>query len=378
MRNNIYRPTLAKISSEAVKNNILNIRKLVGKEKYLCCMVKANAYGHDYRLISKVCQDEKIDSLGVVSVEEAIFIREGNINLPILVFGAFDLETLQVMKDLRITPVVSDELQWKILKKFNDKELAFHFEFNTGMNRSGFRVEDANDLLEDWKPTELKLEGVCSHFLDGEDFLSDHGYSKIQINKFSNVKKLFASTGCIFHSYKSFPSIIAGETGNAAEIDGLRLGISLYGISPLKYHSNILLEPVLKLVSKITSARIVKSGEVVSYGATWKAKKDSIVGTVPIGYGDGYHRSNSNKAHMLFRGQKVPQIGTICMDYTMVDLSEVIDEKEIFDIINNEEVVIIGQQGEEEISAKSIAAWTNTIPYEVLTSISSRIPRILS
>lgn len=372
MSGSIYRPTIARVKTAALSHNIKVLRNLIGENNFFCCMVKANAYGHGVRVVASICQHEKVDALGVVSIEEAIELRTLGIVIPVLLFGSFTKEHLALLKQYEIYPVVNN---WNQLEVLQNSDFRIHIEFNTGMNRLGFSTREAQKVASFVSSTALKLIGVCTHFLNGEDIASDQGFSSRQISLFSEVKKAFKNSNCIFHSYNSFAAISAASSGKKNAIDGARTGISLYGVGNPECSENPPLQPVLEIASKLVDVQCVKKNEVVSYGGTWQAKRDSLVGVVPIGYADGYHRLCSNKGYMLFRGKKVPQIGTICMDYTMVDLTEVIDTTEISAIINTEEIVILGQQGEEEISANMMASWCNTISYEVLTSIGERIPR---
>lgn len=387
-----YRPTVAEVDLRRIRANFKRLRAWLEPGAFICPMVKANAYGHGDREVARVLRQESCPYLGVGLIEEGLRLRNSGDIGAILMFGLFDRLGAEAMIAASLTPVLGDWDQAEALAlvlsrmkrpSAGEMPLPVHLKFNTGMNRLGFRVEDATRLRQ-WidRHPGLRVEGVCTHLLHGEDAGLTAGRSFAQLEGLARALEAFADLNCHAHALNS--SGMAGiwwrsrkEPGTrpfAFRTLGGRPGIGLYGVRPGTVHAmEFDLEPVLSWRSRLVMVRDVRSGETVSYSGTWKARRASRIGIVPVGYADGYVRLLSNRASVLCRGRRAPVIGTVCMDYFMIDLTDV--EAAAGTVAPGDEVVLIGEQGDERIEAVELAGLVGTIPYEILTNISQRVPR---
>jgi alanine racemase len=386
-----YRATVAKIDLDALRHNVRQLRKLqLNPDQFFCPMVKADAYGHGDIQVSKALLSEGITHLGVATLEEGLNLRaQLGPGFGILVFAPSRDQGARAAIEGEVTPVFS---QWSDIEAF-EKNLyqkagfKVHVKFNSGMNRLGFSLDEAEKLARYFRDNDrFVVEGVCTHLADGEDAHSEKARTAQQLQKFFMAARSFRGSEknnpVHFHALNSAALIGAhcGRQKNHLEF-GARPGISLYGIKPQLTNptgeitnawQQVELKPVLSLVTEIIHLQKIKSGESVSYGGRWTSSRDSVVAVVPIGYADGLSRQLSNKGRMLIRGEEVPIVGTVCMDYTMVDVTSFGDSSEII----GENVTVIGQQGARVRTADQLAELVGTNPYEILTSISRRVPRV--
>ena len=311
-------------------------------------------------------------------------MRHSGINSEILVFRGFDKNGAQKILDLQLTPVVSTWQQIESLELLADEPIKVHVKFNTGMNRLGFNTDEHEKLKKYFKNSKkLKLSALLSHFHSGEDAYSNKGYSFQQTQDLARLVEYFSDMDLQFHMLNSagIANLARVRRENAVNHFledkqwGFRPGLSLYGYDPLKSQSCLELKPVMTLKSVVNNIRIVKAGESVSYGAQWVAQQDSLVAVVPIGYADGVHRLLSNRGKALFAEKEVPIIGRICMDFLMLDLTSAITPDQI-DKYDEEEVILFGyDQSGHLLSAEIAALASETISWEVLTSVGERVPR---
>lgn len=366
-----FRPTIADISLKNLIHNYKLICKTLPKKTFVCPMIKANAYGHGDVEVARALTKAGAKRFGVCLVEEGVALREAKIKSEILTFDIFDKQGAQAIVDYRLTPVISSWDQLAALEGVKIKTpVNIHLKFNTGMNRLGFDLIDAKHLSGHlYKHKKLIISGICSHLAVGEDAGVPGGVTEDQLQKLNSLRYIFLDQE--FHALNS--SAIFG-LGTNAEGLGARPGLSLYGIKP-ETRSGISaeLKPVMSISSQLILVRGVKRGEKVSYGGRWEALKDSIIGVVPMGYEDGYFRLLSNKAYMIVDDVFCPVVGTVCMDYTMIDISSVASSKKIG---AGHKVTILGREKNSEVSALDISKWVNTIPYEVLTSVGDRVRRV--
>lgn len=362
----MFRPTRARIDLERIKSNCQNLRSVV-PTGFFCPMVKANAYGHGDVEVAKAVIAAGVQQVGVVMVEEAIGLRQGGIRADILCFSRLTKESASTCVEQQITPVVSSWDDLEILKALS-RPLPFHLKLDTGMHRMGFDIKEVNQLREFITQPKLKCEGVCTHLSHGQDAANPGGRSQAQISKFLSAFREFGIPTMVPHVLNS--DALLAMAAAKLDCDGLgaRPGLALYGL----YQSPIV-KPALTLTTRLDLVRRVPKGESVSYGGRWTASKEAWIGIVPLGYGDGYPRALSNKSQMLFRGKRVPVVGTICMDYSLLDLTTAIEEGEPKP---GEEIVAIGEQKQATISVIELAEIIGTIPYEIVTGLSARIPRI--
>jgi alanine racemase len=334
--------------------------------------VKANAYGHGAREVAKTLANGGSDAFGVATLEEGIELRKEGVKSPILVLAGFYPDQFDQFFQNNLTPVICEPEglhKLEALARQRNVSLKFHLKVDTGMGRIGFlplEIDSWTPLLEKLKA--LKLEGVFSHFSHAEDVGGDYTQSQLEI--FRGVIKRLHEVGydpSLIHLANSAAVI----TLPAAHFTMVRPGLMLYGIYPSpKMATQITLKPVLSWKTRILQLKKVPKGSSISYGQTFVTKRESLIATLPVGYADGYHRLLSNRGAMLVRGKRAPIVGRICMDLTMIDVTD------IREVQQEDEVVLLGRQGAETISADEMALWADTISYEILTSISARVPRI--
>ncbi len=381
----MHRQSFAEINLSHLKHNTNLVYKAANSPGFFCPMIKANAYGHGDFEVAKTLLDTKVGHLGVALVEEALSLREKEICGSILVFGGFGSRSCNDIISYDLTPVISDfaELEYLREKLLRSQKIKIHIKFNTGMSRLGFdplkaalirQFLDANRNIE--------LEGVCTHLLSGEDAGSESGISEQQFQKLFAADAKFHGISHFIHALNSSAIFnLFLRTKNAkiksaawpSEL-GARPGIAIYGGEVLTQEQGKLdLRPVMSLKSKLTMLQAIRKDEVVSYGGHWRAAKDTLVGVVPVGYADGYFRNLTNVGEVLCHGALLPVIGTVCMDYFMIDLTPIVSQTRIQ---VGDEVVLIGKQKDKQILASDLARKVGTISYEVLTRISERVPRI--
>jgi len=365
------RPTHCAIDHAALCWNLQQIRAKVGARVRILSMVKANAYGHGAAAAAKTLLAAGGDELGVATVDEGIELRQSGIGAPILVVAGVYADQLEQFFAHSLTPVIYDlssltELEAAVKKR--GTTLNVHLKIDTGMGRLGLRASE----IESWLPQlnalrAIKIDGVFSHFSTAESV--DGDYTRNQLETFTGVVTRLRATGmtALFH----FANSAATITQPAAYFDMVRPGIMLYGAYPSPAMAQqIALKPVLSWLTKIIQLKKVPAGTSISYGQTFITKRESLIATLPVGYADGYLRVLSNRAEALVRGQRAPVAGRVCMDLTMLDVTD------IREVQQGDEVVLLGRQDRAEISADEMAVWANTISYEIFTSIGARVPRI--
>jgi alanine racemase len=367
------RPTWAEIDLSAIESNFFALKSLLPENSFFCPMVKADGYGHGAIEVTKRLEKCGAKFVGVSLVEEGINLKQSGCKIEVLVFGTYyDVQSAEACVKWGLTPVVSSFPQLEALESVGT-EIKVHLKFDTGMSRLGFSPSDAKKVRDSVEKLNWTIEGVCTHFSKGDDAGTAEGFSTKQIKLFEDVLKVFHGKKFYTHALNS-SGIGAFYLQKIPLEYGGRPGIALYGPQPIPGRTNVPLKNVLTLKSKIVTSRTLRAGEAVSYNATWIAKRDSLIGILPIGYADGIPRYISNSFSVLCKGQFVPIVGIVCMDYLMLDLTDIKDQLESLGV--GEEVVLIGRQGSNEITALEWAKILGTISYEILTRISSRVPRI--
>jgi alanine racemase len=366
------RPTVCRIDPDALRWNFRQIKNKIGSRVKILAMVKANAYGHGAPFVAKTLADEGSDAFGVATVEEGIELRRAGISQPIIVVaGSYPEQAGQFLEN-RLTPVLHDTQalkRFEALVKNRRETLNLHLEIDTGMGRTGLIAADFERWLPELKKLKaLKLEGVFSHFSDAES--SNEEFTENQLRIFLSIIERLRNAGIsppLLHMAKSAALI----TVPSSHLTMVRPGLALYGLYPSPDLSvEIALKPVLGWHTRILQLKQVPKGFSLGYGRTFVTARESLIATLPVGYADGYHRLLSNRAVVLVRGARVPVVGRVSMDLTMVDVTD------IAGVQPGDEVVLLGRQGDQEITADEMAGWTNTISYEILTSIGARVPRI--
>lgn len=376
----MVRNTFAEIDLGAIADNFNSMRHLLGTASFICPMVKANAYGHGDLEVAKTLEQQKVKYLGVGLLEEGIRLRTAGIECQVLNFGVFGRTAVPELEHFRLTPVLSTWEQVEALETCLEHPMRVHLKFDTGMHRLGFPLEEANKLVQHLEQSQkLQLVGLCTHMQSGQDLGEVSGRSDEQIKKFLAVSSLFAKWKPLTHALNSAATLNAfafAAKGSSKYLGlGSRPGLSLYGLRSTNQFPELNLRPALSLRTEVVRWVKVPAGEGVSYDGIWSSPRPSIVGVLPIGYADGYTRFLSNRGEVLFRGQKLPVVGRVCMDYIMFDATSVF-EHSTAPPSSSEEVVLIGEQLGQSITADDWANKAQTISYEVLTQISARVPRL--
>ncbi|MBI4654166.1 MAG: alanine racemase [Nitrospirae bacterium] len=357
--------TRAEIDLVALSHNLTVVKKKTKNKPSILAVVKANAYGHGAVEVARHLLREGVAMFAVAFTTEAIELREAGIIAPILVF--FDRDNIDSYIKYNLTPTVFDlktaeRLSVKAHK--HNRKIAIHIKIDTGMGRVGFSVKDGfQSIIKISQMRNIELEGIMSHFADAE--LQDREFALRQLKDFTQLIASLKKKNIdfkFFHISNSAAISLFPE----AHLNMVRPGIMLYGYGPARES----LKPVMSLKSKIILTKTVPSGTPIGYGMTFITRRKSTIATVPVGYADGYNRKLSNCGEVLINGNRTHVVGMVCMDTIMVDITEIGNAKV------GDEVVLIGSQGGERITAQDIADRIGTIPYEILTSIGQRVRRV--
>ena len=364
------RPSYVEIDLASLSKNYQIFAKSELGRLFFCPMVKANAYGHGDVQVVQHLESLGCPRFGVGLVEEGIRLRtKANSKAEVFVFGFTGDEAVRELLHHCLTPVVSDFAQLESLQKQSTNSTVIHLKINTGMNRLGFVAKDIQKLLQMLKDSKkLKVVGVGTHLMSAEDLASPQGHSREQLVEFQQLLKEISSLGFSqVHAYNSSGAAQSMQLGDFQKqyAYGLRIGLGLYGLLACDGTLQSQLSPVMSLKSKIVAIQQVKKNQVVSYGATWTAQRDSTIGIVPIGYADGVPTQLSNRGTVLLGEHSVSIVGRVCMDYTMIDVTDCANAID-------QEVVFFGKKQK----ATQVAVQASTIGYDVLTRISERVPRL--
>ena len=367
--------TWVEIDRGALENNIVQFRRIVGNDVLLCPCVKANAYGHGLAQCGEIFIEAGADWLSVNALYEAQVLREAGITAPVYILGYVPLDSLEQAVDLDCRLVVYNR---ETIDKLGEigKQVKVHLKLETGNNRQGVL---ARNLLEFAKHIKtfgnIELEGLATHFANIED-TTDHSYAEKQLARFSDAIKSLETIDIeipIKHCANSAATILFKKT----HFQMVRTGISNYGLWPsnetyVSYLKEVgdgfELKPAFTWKAKIAQIKEIPAGELIGYGCTYKTTHETRLAIIPIGYYDGYDRGVSG-AHVLIHGKRAPLRGRVCMNIIMVDVSDIPEAK------LEDEVVLIGRDGEDEVSAEMFAGWAGTINYEIPTRVNERIPR---
>lgn len=374
-----YRPTWAEIDLGALTHNINKIRTNIGPQTQILAMVKADAYGHGVIEVVKTLLAEKeskkpaVAMLGVALIEEGIQLREAGFkDIPILLLGSiYPFENFKQVIKYNLTPTICSLIAAQSLAKAAQcvhKKVKIHIKIDTGMGRIGISPYTSFSLIEKIADMEtLEVEGVYTHFPAAD---TDQDFTERQISDFNKILKKLeeANTKIPVRHMANSVAILKYRTSH---FNLIRPGLAIYGLAPFPAaFKQIELKPVMKLKTKVIYLKKVPIRASISYGRTFITKRESIIATIPIGYADGYNRLLSNKGEVLIHGQRAPIVGRVCMDMCMIDVTDIPKIK------IGDEVVLIGEQGNQSITAEEIANKTGTISYEVVCMISKRVPRV--
>jgi alanine racemase len=377
----------AEVDLTAIAHNVQELRRITDPAARLLIAVKANAYGHGALQVAQTSLASGADWLGVARVDEALEIRRAGIRAPILIFGYSPADQVPELIRHDLTASVfslegARQLHDAVPK---DRQLTVHLKVDTGMGRMGLLPDERRPSGGGVAPgttavaetlgiaalPRLRLQGLWTHFATSDE--ADKTYAHYQLRAFQDFVAQVRAQGLnvpMCHAANSGAIIDLPE----AHLDMVRAGISAYGLYPSREVNmeRLDLRPALALKARIVHVKQVPAGTRISYGGTWQASRPTTIATVPVGYGDGYSRKLSNQGQMLVHGRRAPIVGRVCMDLTMLDVGH-IDNAQVGD-----EVVLIGRQGEETITADGIAASLETINYEVVTTLMARVPRLFT
>ncbi len=362
----------AEIDLDALAYNMRSIRKATDEHAKIMAVIKANAYGHGALEAYRVLRENGADCFAIATLQEAIALREGGATEPMLILGYVPAETTEALLQYDVMATVFDlqtAREMAATAKAVGKRLSVHIKLDTGMSRIGFpavvtaQEQTVAQIEEISKMDGIQIDGIFSHFSCSD---TDAAYTNLQYERFMQVCDALDARRVHYglrHICNSAGIVLEKEK----HLDLVRPGIILYGLHPdASTHGKIDLKPVMSWHAHITHIKDIRKGTPVSYGNTYIAPQDMRIGTVGVGYADGYARIMSGKAEMLVAGQRVKQIGRICMDQCMIDLTNV------HTIHVGDEVVLMG----EEIGADVLAQLQDTINYEVVCDVGARVTRV--
>lgn len=369
-----YTRIRARINLDAIEYNVEKMKENLPDDTKLIVVAKADCYGHGaLQTTSLLSLKEYVWGFAVATLDEAIVLRRGGITKPILVLGCiFPEQWLDALENnIRIT-VYTEELT-KVLSDLAVKigrKAYVHVKLDTGMGRIGFTPgkEGADKIEEISKLPNIVMEGLYTHFSKADE--GDKSYTMKQMEAYTWMKEELTGRGITFSYYHCCNSAGIIDLKGAGQ-NLSRAGISTYGMYPSEevHKENVDLKPALELISHVAFVKWVDEGEMISYGGTYVTKRRTKIATIPVGYGDGYPRSLSNKGYMLIHGKKAPIIGRVCMDQCMVDVTEIEDVK------FGDEVVLVGRDGDEYLSVETLSRLSDRFNYEFVCLMGKRIPR---
>ncbi len=365
------RPTVAEIDLNALAFNYRQVRKRTPKGAKLLAVVKADAYGHGAIPVSLRLERLGVEYLGVAIPEEGVELRKGGVKAPILVLGGiFGGDVDQIFR-FNLTPVAFRKDWLKLLSKEAErrkKRVRVHLKVDTGMGRLGVPLAHWPAFLKEIRDfRKMEIEGILSHFSMTEE---EEGFTQLQWENFLGAVEMAKEIGISCkYLHMASSAMLAASPSYSGNL--VRPGIMLYGSYPSPMSQGLIeLKPVMTLRTRIHFLKSVPPGSRISYGGTFVTRRESLIATLPIGYADGYSRQLSNRGEVLIRGKRAPVVGKVCMDFIMVDVTG------IPNVSIGDEVVLMGSQGKEQVTAEEIADKIKSISYEIFCTVGKRIPRI--
>ena len=368
----------AEIDMNAAEKNFNLIKSKLTPSTKLCCVVKANAYGHGAVYLSKLYENLGADFFAVSNIEEAMQLRNNGIKTPILILGYTPTSCASILAENNISQSVFSYSYAKELSasaKADGVNVKIHIKLDSGMGRIGFdSIHNINKTVETIADVcnmeGLIPEGIFTHFALADDGTDGAEFTRIQYERFTDITNKLASKNIEFEIKHCANSATTFEYPEY-HLDMVRVGVVLYGVAPSnKVRGCEELTPVMSLKSVISMIKEIEQGDTVSYGCTFKADKKTKIATAPVGYADGFWRSNAtNGTQMLIRGQRVNIVGRVCMDQLMLDVTDIKGVRE------GDYITLIGTDKDETITADEIAKNNGTIGYEMICAIGERVPR---
>ncbi len=365
------RPTRVEVNLDRLSKNLQAIRQRVAGRKILA-VLKANAYGHGLKAVARHLAP-LADYFGVAVLEEGVLLRQMGLQTPILVLGGIWERQIPdfIRHDLTLTASSVERLeQIEAAAAAMGARARVHLKIDTGMERIGVHYYNAHTLQEAaLRCRHVDVEGIYSHFANADS--ADLSHARLQLERFMEVLDFYARHSLPAPPLRHMANSAAIAALPEAWFDMVRPGILLYGVYPSpETPRTVPVQPALTWKSRVVYFKVTKPGHPVSYGSTWQPDRMVRIVTVPVGYGDGYFRSMSNRAQVLIRGKRYAQVGRICMDQMMVNI-------EWDSAWNGDDVVLVGEDDwGNRIAVEELADWAGTIPYEILTNINTRVPRV--
>ena len=375
--NNLWKRLWAEIDLDNLLHNFGIIKQHVGADAKICCVVKADAYGHNAPTITRILEKAGADMFAVSNLEEALQLRRTGITIPVLILGYTPAECVDVLIENAITQCVySSEYAQLLVENItvHKAPLNVHIKIDTGMGRLGFQYDDelsaVSQILDVSALEGLNIEGIFTHFAISDEGDSGKAFTYGQFEKFCKIVDALEKKGLSL-KYKHCSNSAGAIAYPDFSMNMVRAGLILYGLLPSdKLPLAHMLKPVMSLKSVISNLKTINRGDTVSYGCEFVADKTTRIATIPMGYADGFYRSNfKNGSTLIVKGTEARIVGRICMDQLMIDVTD-IDDLKIGD-----EVVVFGDR-ECTITADDLARTNGTINYEIICSIGKRVPRV--
>lgn len=363
------RPTYAAIDVAALRENFALLRARVPSPTAILVVVKADGYGHGVPLVGPALEDAGADWFGVATVEEGIELRAAGVGKPILVLTGATGAVAPALHEYRLSVAVPHcAMARELAASAGTRRLRVHIKVDTGMGRLGVPPEEVPALIHELRQSNaVEIEGIFSHFANADAVERD--YSDYQLQAFRHAVEAATAAGVRprwVHIANSAATLSRPDT----HFSLVRPGIALYGVPPSAAVAPAGLRPVMRLVTHIVQLKQVPSEFPVSYGQTFVTRRPSMLAVLPIGYADGYPRALSNRGVVLVRGRRAPIVGAVCMDLTVVDVTDVPG------VALGDEVVLWGCQNGDELGVADVAQCAGSITYEVLTRLGKRVPRV--
>lgn len=370
-----YQRVYAKINLDAVVNNLEQIHQATKEETKVIAVIKTDGYGHGAVPIAKEIEElPYLWGFAVATSQEGIVLRRHGITKPILILGHSFEEEFEQIVTWDLQPAI---FTWSSAKALSEicgklgKEAKIHIKIDTGMSRIGYQVtqKSADEIAEIKELFGLKIEGVFTHFAKADELDKTHVMGQIAL--YQKMLAMLAERN-IAIPLKHCSNSAGIMDLPQANMDAVRAGIILYGLLPSDevQKERLALEPVLELKSKIVYIKTLEPGRTISYGGTYEVTHEQKIATIPVGYGDGYPRSLSNRGYVLIRGKKAPVCGRVCMDQFMVDVTEIPEVQE------GDVVTLVGRDGEENLSMEYLGDLSKRFNYEFACDLGKRIPRV--
>ncbi|MFF2889917.1 alanine racemase [Paenibacillus sp. NPDC057967] len=365
----MYRDTRAEVSLGAIRENTAEIRRLMPESVKLMAVVKADGYGHGSVESARAAVQGGADHLAVAYLDEALLLRSKGIELPILILAPIHPSEVMIAIRHQLMVTVTHAEWFRQMKPYRDplckEKLKVHVKADTGLGRIGFRTKEEWNELVPWLQWEfIEVDGFYTHFATSAR--EDTGFLKLQYAQFMEMKEWSQASGLEVGHYHCAGSNAALRFPELA-MDMVRIGAALFGFYPEKLVPGINLRPALSLYSRLIQVKRLQKGECIGYDNSYVAEEDEWIGTVPIGYGDGWSQSLQG-TEMLIEGRRARVVGKICMDQLMISLDRSYEA--------GTEVVLIGSQREDRMAVAELALHMGTVPQEISTSLSSRVERI--